>query len=66
MSEERKQGRGYFWELVLSNVLGTAVGYALAYYATKRSLKVDGYIDRAVEFLEGVRKKSRQPGYETE
>ena len=64
MAENGKENRHYFWELVLSNVVGTAVGYALAYYATRQSPRVDGYIDKTIGFLESVRKKS-QPGYET-
>ncbi len=64
MAEEKKEGKSYFWELVLSNVIGTAVGYALAYYATSRNNKIDRYIDRAINFLENVKKKSQQPSYE--
>ncbi len=63
MAEEKQDGKHYFWELVLSNVIGTAVGYAMAYYATKQNLKLDKYVDKTISFLEGVKKKSQQPEY---
>lgn len=62
MAEEKKNGH-YFWELVLSNVIGTAIGYAMAYYATKQNLKLDRYVDKTINFLEGVKKKSQQSEY---
>jgi len=65
MEESKNGSKHYFWELVLSNVIGTAVGYAIAYYTTRQNLKVDKYIDKTIGFLEGVKKKS-QPGYEPE
>ena len=64
MADEKPNGKHYFWELVLSNVIGTALGYAAAYYATKQNVRLDKYIDRTIGFLENVKKKS-QPGYES-
>ena len=63
MADEKRGNGHYFWELVLSNVIGTAVGYAMAYYATKQNVRLDRYVDKTIGFLESVKKKS-QPGYE--
>lgn len=64
---EEKRGNGHkFWELVLSNVIGTAVGYAIAYYTTRQNFRAEKYIDKTIEFLEGVKKKTQSPGYEPE
>jgi uncharacterized membrane-anchored protein len=61
---EEKNGKGYgFWALVLSGVIGSAAGYIIAHYVTNRKWNSEGYIDRAIKFLEDMKSKS-QRGYD--
>lgn len=64
--EEEKNSKGYgFLALVVSGIIGSAAGYIIAHYVTNRKWNNEGYIDRAIRFLEDMKSKS-QRGYESE
>jgi hypothetical protein len=59
MADEKKENGYSFWHLVLSNLIGTAAGVIIVHYATNRKHSIDGYVDKAIKFLEDYKKKSQ-------
>ena len=53
-----------FWEIAVSGLVGTAVGYVISYYVNdSKKSRLDEYLDRTINFLEDVKDRRQSSDY---